>query len=79
MTITNSAKNGLRLYNNNANPTITIGTLIIKNCTEYGLAAQKALTSDNLSVTTLQWFNCGKGAVHGNIKSGVGTVEKLTQ
>lgn len=79
LTVNNTTKNGLRLYNNSANPTVTIGTLITKNCGEYGLAAQKALTSDNLSVTTLQWINCGKGAKHGNIKSGVETVEELTQ
>ena len=65
------AKNGVRLYNNSGNPTVTIGTVVATNCTEYALAAQKALTSDNLTIGTLYWVNCGKGAAHGNIKSGI--------
>ena len=53
---------------------MTIGTLIASDCGEYALAAQKALTSDNLSVGKIYYENCTKGAVHGNIKSGVGEV-----
>ena len=72
------AKNGVRLYNNSGNPTVTIGTVVATNCTEYALAAQKALTSDNLTIGTLYWVNCGKGAAHGNIKSGIAqTINEL--
>lgn len=83
MTLTNTPKNGLRLYNNNANPTVTIGTLITKNCTEYGVAAQKAITNSNLNITLLQYFNCGASknnqVVHSNIKSGIGSQEALME
>ncbi len=79
MTITNTSKNGLRLYNNSANPSVTVGTFIAKNCKEYGLAAQKALTDSNLHIGKLQYFHCVKNAVHGNIKSGVGVVEELAE
>lgn len=74
LTITNVTKNGLRLYNNSGNPTVTIGTLVASECAEYALAAQKELTSDNLTVGVVYYENCVKGAVHGNIKSGVGQV-----
>ena len=78
MTLDTITKNGLRLYNNSGNPTVTIGTVVATNCTEYALAAQKALTSDNLTIGTLYWVNCGKGAAHGNIKSGIGqTINEL--
>lgn len=83
MMLTNTPKNGLRLYNNNANPTVTIGTLITKNCTEYGIAAQKAITSNNLNITLFRYFNCGASknnqAIHGNIKSGIGSQEALSE
>ena len=78
MTLDTITKNGLRLYNNSGNPTVTIGTVVATNCTEYALAAQKALTSDNLTIGTLYWVNCGKGAAHGNIKSGIAqTINEL--
>lgn len=68
------AKNGLRLYNNNSNPTVTIQEIVAVNVAEYALASQKALTSDNISVGIVWYQNCGKGAVHGNIKSGIGEI-----
>ena len=64
-----------RFYNNNSNPTVTITDLIASDVTEYALAAQKAITSDDLSIGTVYYVNCGKGAVHGNIKSGVGEIK----
>lgn len=67
-------KNGVRLYNNSGNPTVTIGTVVASDCAEYAIAAQKALTSDNLTIGTVYWVNCGKGALHGNIKSGVSQI-----
>lgn len=77
MTINNeNNKNGLRLYNNNSNPTVTIGTLIVKNCGEYGLAAAKQITDANLNITSLQYSKCGT-AVHGNVKSGVTAIVDL--
>lgn len=83
MTLTNTPKNGLRLYNNSANPTVTIGTLITKNCAEYGVAAQKAITNSNLNITLLQYFNCGASknnqVIHSNIKSGIGSQEALME
>ena len=75
LTMTNIAKNGLRLYNNSANPTVTVGDLIAGNCGEYALAAQKTITSDDLYVGTVWYENCGKGAVHGNVTSGVGAIK----
>ena len=75
LTLSKIAKNGLRLYNNNSNPTVTITDLIASDVTEYALAAQKAITSDDLSIGTVYYVNCGKGAVHGNIKSGVGEIK----
>ena len=75
LTLSSIAKNGLRLYNANSNPTVTIVDLIASDVAEYALAAQKALTSDNISVGTVWYQNCGKGAVHGNIKSGIGEIK----
>ncbi len=80
MTIDNqNDKNGLRLYNNNSNPTVTIGKLTVMNCGEYGISAYKELTSANITVTEMWYKDCTKGAVHGNIKSGVATPQLLTQ
>ena len=87
MTITESAKNGLRLYNNNSDvvtyPTVTVGTLITRDCTEYGLAASKSITTDYLNVTLLQYYNCGSTKegkiVHDNAQTCVGTLEALPQ
>ena len=78
MTLDTITKNGLRLYNNSGNPTVTIGTIVAKNCKEYAIAAQKTLTSDNLTIGTVYYVNCGSGAVHANIKSGIGqTINEL--
>jgi hypothetical protein len=78
MVIIGSTKNGLRLYNNNNNPTVKIDLLVTYNCTEYGLAAGKQLTNDNLTVTAMYYENCGNG-VHGNIKSGVTAAQGIPQ
>lgn len=69
--IINSAKNGLRLYNNNADPSVVIKTVIARDCEEQAIAAQKQITDANISISEVWYKNCGKGAVHGNIKSGV--------
>ena len=74
LTLKNITKNGVRLYNNNSNPTVTIGTVVASDITEYAIAAQKQLTSSNLSIGTIYYVNCAKGALHGNIKSGVGQI-----
>lgn len=74
LTLKNITKNGVRLYNNNSNPTVTIGTVVASDITEYAIAAQKQLTSSNLSIGTIYYVNCTKGALHGNIKSGVGQI-----
>ncbi len=79
MVLTNTPKNGLRLYNNSANPVVTIGTLITKNCGEYGVAAAKKITSPDLDITLFQYFNCGNKAVHGNVQGGIGATEELTE
>lgn len=74
LTFSSIAKNALRLYNANSNPTVTITNMIASDVTEYALAAQKELTADNISVGILWYQNCGKGAVHSNVKSGIGEV-----
>ena len=74
LTMTNISKNGLRLYNNSGNPTVTIGTVVASDCAEWAIAAAKELTSSNLNIGVVYWANCGSGAVHGNIKSGVGQI-----
>ncbi len=77
--IKNIAKNGLRLYNKNGNPTVTIGKLTTMNCGEWGLAAAGALTDANINIAEMWYLNCGSGVVHGNIKSGVATPQEITQ
>ena len=73
LTLKNITKNGVRLYNN-SNPTVTIGTVVASDITEYAIAAQKQLTSSDLTIGTIYYVNCAKGALHGNIKSGVGQI-----
>ena len=71
LNLTNIAKNGLRLYNNNSNPTVTIESLVANKCTEYALAAHKAITKEYLSVGTIWYTDCGGGAANDSIMSGV--------
>ena len=78
MTISGTTGNGLRLYNNNANPKVTIGKLIAQDCAAFAIQAQKRITSNNLTVSELLYKNCGSGALHGNVKSGVATIKELT-
>lgn len=79
MEIKNSEKNGLRLYNNNANPSVTIGKVIVQDCAERGIAAQKQITDANISISEVWYKNCAGGAVHGNVKSGVAEPQELTE
>ena len=74
--ILNATKqNGLRIYNANSNPDITITELVVYNCGGYAAAAAKAITETNLHITTL-WYQDCKNIVHGNIKSGIGEVKE---
>ena len=73
--IQSCGKNGLRIYNNSGTPTIQIGNMVAVSCAEYAVAAQKAITDSNLSIGTLWYTDCTKGALHGNVKSGVGEVK----
>lgn len=78
MTLTNTPKNGLRLYNNSANPTVTIDKVIVKNCGECGVAAAKALTSDNLNIRLVQYRDCSTVA-HSRITSGIVAKRELVE
>lgn len=78
VTIQNTEQNGLRLYNSNSNPTVTIGKLTTINCKQYGINAQKSISS-GIAISEMWYKNCGSGVVHGNIKSGVATPQQITQ
>ncbi len=76
--LSDTGSNGLRIYNNSAQPTIRIGTIYVSNCGEYGVAAAKAITStDVLTVGAVYYENCGKGVLHGNIKVAIETVTPI--
>ncbi len=65
--------NGLRLYNKNSQPTVTITTMIAYGCKQRGLTADAGISADNLSVGTLYWHSCSEG-VKGSIAGCVGTI-----
>ena len=73
--VQNCGKNALRIYNSNGLPTIKIDTMVATGCTEFAVAAAKEITSGNLSIGTLWYTDCAKGAKHGNVKSGIGEVK----
>lgn len=76
MTLTNTPKNGLRLYNNSANPTVTIDKVIVKNCGECGIASAQALTDADLNIRLVQYRDVST-AVHSRITSGIGAKREL--
>ena len=70
------SQNALRMYNKAGQPTVTITEVIADTCAGYAVAAdQQNITSDNLSIGTVWFVDCGKGALHAKIQSGVGAVK----
>ena len=67
LVILNCAKNGLRLYNNNANPTVNIQTVVAYGCAEWGIAAAKNITSTDANIGAAYCENCTSGAVHSRV------------
>lgn len=78
LTLTNTPKNGLRLYNNSANPTVTIDKVIVKNCGECGIASAQALTDADLNIRLVQYRDCSTAA-HSRITSGIGAKRELVE
>ena len=78
MTLTNTPKNGLRLYNNSANPAVTIDKVIVKNCGECGVASAQALTDADLNIRLVQYRDCSTAA-HSRITSGIGAKRELVE
>lgn len=75
LVILNCAKNGLRLYNDNANPTVNIQTVVAYGCAEWGIAAAKDLTTTNVNIGAAYCENCTSGAVHSRVAGCVGQIQ----
>ena len=80
MTAKNIAQNALRVYNDARNkPSITINKIVAIDVKNYAVAANAAITSANLTITTLQHKNC-TNLVHANVGEGcVGTITEITE
>lgn len=75
--ISNTGANGLRLYNNSSQPTVTIGTLVVKDSGGRAIEVAKTITSDNISISEAWYKNCKNGFSR-NISSGVATPQVIT-